>query len=131
MPFYVDQSSNTICYAGNSFVLPNTVTQEAFNIDFLVTAPLKIHYNVYDLVDSLAVPISTTTTTISTPQVINSTTSTPSVSVDDEHNPHPPSVRSTFSLLDYCSFFLVAVAVVVVIVVVVVVVVVVILLVVS
>ena len=115
MPFYVDQSSNTICYAGNSFALPNTVTQEAFNIDFLVTAPLKIHYNVYDLVDSLAVPISTTTR-ISTPQVITSTTngfvtSTPSVSVDDEHNPHPPSVRLNFSLLDFSSFVLVAVVV--------------------
>lgn len=100
MPFYVDQSSNTICYAGNSFALPNTV-QEAVNIDFLVTAPLKIHYNLYDLVDTLAVPISTTAS-ISTPQVITK----PSVSTDDEHNPHPTSVRSKFSLVDFSSFFL-------------------------
>ena len=105
MPFYVDQPSDTICYAGNSFALPNTVTQEAFNIDFLVIAPLKIHYNVYDLVDSLAASTSTAPTT-ATPQVITTTsttaaakgsiTSTPSISVDDEHTPHPPSVRSAF-----------------------------------
>ena len=105
MPFYVDQPSNTICYAGNSFALPNAVTQEAFNIDFLVTAPLKIHYNVYDFIDTLAAPTTTTPTT-STPQVITTTgttakkdktATTPSISVDDEHNPHP-TVRSAFPL---------------------------------